>query len=167
MSEPTISEYFRKKQLIERLSKELQALEESETVKRKVAIESDIKVMLDKYDMSAIDLIESIRALYDVDGEPAFESGVYQPAPSGGEDARGSVDTSDQTGDSSPASVPGSTGEDGPRPGKPVTRRRVKIYTNPDTGESVRTRGSNHRTLNLWRQRYGREIVDTWWKFED
>lgn len=48
----------------------------------------------------------------------------------------------------------------------PVSRRQTKVYTNPHTGEVVRTRGSNHRILNEWRREYGPEVVDEWWVTE-
>lgn len=40
--------------------------------------------------------------------------------------------------------------------------RRMFIYRNPHTGETVRTRGGNHTTLNEWREKYGAEKVDSW-----
>lgn len=42
-------------------------------------------------------------------------------------------------------------------------RRKLRVYTNPHTGEEVKTRGANHRTLNEWRTQYGRDAVDQWW----
>lgn len=43
-----------------------------------------------------------------------------------------------------------------------VTRTGKRTYTNPHTGESVVTRGSNHRTVNQWREQYGSEEVEKW-----
>lgn len=40
--------------------------------------------------------------------------------------------------------------------------RPLSIYLNPHTGEEVRTRGGNHKTLNAWRVKYGREEVSNW-----
>lgn len=169
MSEPTISEYFRKKQLIEQLSRELQALEESEAVRRRVAIEADIQAMLDTYDLSPNELVESVRALYNMEldsadgvagGTSQSEGKVVTGEGKAAQDQKAiSTDAGSSQADS-PASAK-------PQPGKPVTRRRVKVYTNPNTGETVRTRGSNHRTLNLWRQRYGHDLVDSWWVYEE
>ncbi len=41
-------------------------------------------------------------------------------------------------------------------------KRPMKTYTNPHTGEVVKTRGGNHKTLNEWRQEYGKETVQSW-----
>lgn len=41
-------------------------------------------------------------------------------------------------------------------------RRPLKTYTNPHTGEVVKTRGGNHKTLNEWRSEYGRDAVQSW-----
>lgn len=40
--------------------------------------------------------------------------------------------------------------------------RPIKTYKNPHTGEQVKTRGGNQKTLNAWRTEYGREVVATW-----
>lgn len=45
----------------------------------------------------------------------------------------------------------------------PGGRRQTRKYTNPHTGEVVKTRGGNHRVLNEWRKRYGADVVDGWW----
>ncbi|WP_348701302.1 histone-like nucleoid-structuring protein, MvaT/MvaU family [uncultured Marinobacter sp.] len=41
-------------------------------------------------------------------------------------------------------------------------KRPLKIYKNPHTGEVVKTRGGNHKTLNEWRDKYGKEAVQGW-----
>ncbi len=41
-------------------------------------------------------------------------------------------------------------------------KRALKTYRNPHTGEVVQTRGGNHRTLNQWREQYGKEAVQSW-----
>lgn len=41
-------------------------------------------------------------------------------------------------------------------------KRPLKTYTNPNTGEVVKTRGGNHKTLNEWREQYGKETVQSW-----
>lgn len=38
----------------------------------------------------------------------------------------------------------------------------VKVFRNPYTRETVKTRGFNHHTLNEWRKRHGRLTVQTW-----
>ncbi|MAM88991.1 MAG: H-NS histone [unclassified Hahellaceae] len=40
--------------------------------------------------------------------------------------------------------------------------RTLKTYRNPKTGEEVKTRGGNHKTLNAWRKKYGKEAVNSW-----
>lgn len=41
-------------------------------------------------------------------------------------------------------------------------KRPLKTYKNPHTGEVVKTRGGNHKTLNEWRQKHGKEAVQGW-----
>jgi hypothetical protein len=41
-------------------------------------------------------------------------------------------------------------------------KRPMKTYKNPHTGEVVKTRGGNHKTLNEWRQKWGKEAVQSW-----
>ncbi|MBW7470437.1 histone-like nucleoid-structuring protein, MvaT/MvaU family [Marinobacter sp. F4218] len=41
-------------------------------------------------------------------------------------------------------------------------KRPMKTYKNPHTGEIVKTRGGNHKTLNEWREKYGKEAVQSW-----
>ena len=41
-------------------------------------------------------------------------------------------------------------------------KRPLKTYKNPHTGEVVKTRGGNHKTLNEWRQKYGKDAVQSW-----
>lgn len=41
-------------------------------------------------------------------------------------------------------------------------RRPEKTYRNPHTGEVVITRGGNHKTLNEWREKHGKEAVQSW-----
>ncbi|WP_028238121.1 histone-like nucleoid-structuring protein, MvaT/MvaU family [Stutzerimonas azotifigens] len=40
--------------------------------------------------------------------------------------------------------------------------RRVKRYTNPHTGETVETKGGNHKVLKAWKQQYGDKTVESW-----
>lgn len=48
-------------------------------------------------------------------------------------------------------------------PAKGTRRARVaKTYTNPHTGETVVTRGGNHRQLREWREKYGSVEVASW-----
>jgi hypothetical protein len=48
----------------------------------------------------------------------------------------------------------GSTSARRPRP--------LRVYKNPHTGEVVKTKGGNHKTLKEWRDKYGKEAVDSW-----
>src|SRR5690554_6395787 len=41
-------------------------------------------------------------------------------------------------------------------------KRPLKTYKNPHTGEVVKSRGGNHKTLNEWRDKYGKEAVQSW-----
>ena len=41
-------------------------------------------------------------------------------------------------------------------------KRPMKTYKNPQTGEVVQTRGGNHKTLNEWRKKHGKETVQSW-----
>ncbi|WP_148863373.1 histone-like nucleoid-structuring protein, MvaT/MvaU family [Marinobacter fonticola] len=41
-------------------------------------------------------------------------------------------------------------------------KRPLKTYKNPNTGEVVKTRGGNHKTLNEWRDKYGKDAVQGW-----
>lgn len=59
------------------------------------------------------------------------------------------------------------TGAKGGRaPGAPLKRTRkaraVKMYKNPHTGEMVKTKGGNHKTLKAWKAEYGSDVVESW-----
>jgi len=41
-------------------------------------------------------------------------------------------------------------------------KRPLKTYRNPHTGEVVKSRGGNQKTLNEWRRKYGKEAVQSW-----
>lgn len=51
-----------------------------------------------------------------------------------------------------------------PTPGKAESgrTRALQVYKNPETGEVVKTRGGNQKTLNEWREEYGAETVRSW-----
>ncbi|MES3708630.1 DNA binding protein [Pseudomonas putida] len=40
--------------------------------------------------------------------------------------------------------------------------REVKVYKNPHNGETIETKGGNHRLLKEWKQEYGAETVEAW-----
>lgn len=40
--------------------------------------------------------------------------------------------------------------------------RQLKVYKNPHNGETIETKGGNHKTLKAWKQQYGAETVESW-----
>ncbi|WP_447649167.1 histone-like nucleoid-structuring protein, MvaT/MvaU family [Pseudomonas abietaniphila] len=40
--------------------------------------------------------------------------------------------------------------------------RAVKIYKNPHNGETVETKGGNHKTLKAWKAEHGSDEVESW-----
>ncbi|MNC46090.1 hypothetical protein D3C75_950900 [compost metagenome] len=42
--------------------------------------------------------------------------------------------------------------------------RQVKVYTNPHNGETVETKGGNHKVLKEWKTKYGAATVESWLK---
>ena len=40
--------------------------------------------------------------------------------------------------------------------------RRLKIFKNPYTGETVETRGGNHKVLKAWKSEYNLANIDEW-----
>ncbi|MDC3123541.1 H-NS histone family protein [Gammaproteobacteria bacterium] len=40
--------------------------------------------------------------------------------------------------------------------------RKLKIFKNPNTGETVETRGGNHRVLKAWKSKYELTNIDEW-----
>lgn len=40
--------------------------------------------------------------------------------------------------------------------------RRVKQYTNPNTGDVIETKGGNHKTLKEWKATWGADTVESW-----
>ncbi|MCQ4345973.1 DNA binding protein [Pseudomonas stutzeri] len=40
--------------------------------------------------------------------------------------------------------------------------RKVKQYQNPHTGETIQTKGGNHKTLKEWKATWGNETVESW-----
>ncbi|HCL3538930.1 TPA: H-NS histone, partial [Pseudomonas aeruginosa] len=37
-----------------------------------------------------------------------------------------------------------------------------KIYEHPDTKERIETKGGNHKTLKVWKEEHGSEMVESW-----
>ncbi|WP_219096337.1 histone-like nucleoid-structuring protein, MvaT/MvaU family [Pseudomonas sp. UMAB-40] len=47
--------------------------------------------------------------------------------------------------------------------GKKVRKPRLlKVYRNPETGETVETKGGNHAGLKKWKAEYGSDVVEGW-----
>ncbi|MCQ4256523.1 histone-like nucleoid-structuring protein, MvaT/MvaU family [Stutzerimonas stutzeri] len=44
----------------------------------------------------------------------------------------------------------------------PRRQRQVKVYKNPETGETIETKGGNHKVLKAWKEQYGAEQVEGW-----
>ncbi|AUZ62035.1 transcriptional regulator MvaT, P16 subunit (plasmid) [Pseudomonas sp. XWY-1] len=40
--------------------------------------------------------------------------------------------------------------------------REVKVYKNPHSGETIETKGGNHRLLKEWKTQYGGDVVESW-----
>lgn len=40
--------------------------------------------------------------------------------------------------------------------------RAVKVYKNPHTGETVETKGGNHKVLKAWKAEHGNDTVESW-----
>lgn len=53
----------------------------------------------------------------------------------------------------------------GPSESAPTAQRRsrqLKTYKNPHNGETIETKGGNHKTLKAWKQQYGADTVESW-----
>lgn len=40
--------------------------------------------------------------------------------------------------------------------------RKVKQYKNPHTGDTIETKGGNHKTLKEWKAKWGSDVVEGW-----
>lgn len=40
--------------------------------------------------------------------------------------------------------------------------REMKVYKNPNSGETIQTKGGNHKQLKEWKAEYGAEVVESW-----
>lgn len=49
-----------------------------------------------------------------------------------------------------------------PAPAAQRRSRQLKIYKNPHNGETIETKGGNHKTLKAWKQQHGAETVESW-----
>lgn len=117
-----INDYYQKKQLMEKLTAEINQLEQDQSLKHELAFESSIRELMAEYDKSPKHVLQILAAI-----DPSIAG----------------------------AKAEGSTG--GTR-----AKRPMKTYKNPHTGEEVETRGGNHKVLNEWRQKHGKEAVQSW-----
>jgi hypothetical protein len=44
----------------------------------------------------------------------------------------------------------------------PRKQRKLKIYTNPLTNETIETRGGNHKILKAWKNQYPTQNIEEW-----
>jgi len=116
-----ITDYYQKKQLMEKLTEELRQLEQDQALRGELEFEEKVKGLMSEYGKSPKDVLQILSAI--------------DPSISGGK----------------------SDGASGTRPKRPL-----KTYVNPNTGETVKTRGGNHKVLNEWRDQYGKEAVQSW-----
>ena len=116
-----INDYYQKKQLMEKLSAELEQLEKDQALKGELEFENKVRALMKEYDKSPKDVLQILSAI--------------DPSVSGAK--------ADTTAGSRP-------------------KRPMKTYKNPHTGEVVKTRGGNHKTLDEWRQKHGKEAVQSW-----
>lgn len=49
-----------------------------------------------------------------------------------------------------------------PAPTQQRRTRQLKAYKNPHNGETIETKGGNHKTLKAWKQQYGGDTVESW-----
>lgn len=44
----------------------------------------------------------------------------------------------------------------------PRRERKVKVYVNPHTQETIETKGGNHKLLKAWKEEHGSDEVESW-----
>ncbi len=49
----------------------------------------------------------------------------------------------------------------------PKRIHRAKQYRNPHTGETIETKGGNHKLLKEWKNQWGAETVESWATIQD
>lgn len=50
------------------------------------------------------------------------------------------------------------------KPSSTRRTRKMKQYSNPNTGEVIETKGGNHKTLKEWKAKWGAAVVEGWAK---
>ncbi len=57
---------------------------------------------------------------------------------------------------------PKGTSSRGAKAGAGKRTRKAKQYKNPNTGETIETKGGNHKVLKAWKAQYGNDVVEGW-----
>lgn len=106
-------------------------------------------------DIDAIDKrLDKMRSNPDLQGDLAFHNELVDLMKEHGKSGEDVITLLDPN---HPLAAHSSNGE--ARARKP---RVAKTYTNPHTGESLTTRGGNHKTLKAWKAEYGSATVESW-----
>ncbi|OEY65144.1 histone-like nucleoid-structuring protein, MvaT/MvaU family [Marinobacter sp. X15-166B] len=58
-----INDYYQKKQLMEKLSEELRALEQDQTLQQQLKFEDEVRAMMKEYNKSAKDVLQVLKAI--------------------------------------------------------------------------------------------------------
>lgn len=114
-----LNDYYQKKQLLEKLSEQLNELEEDQGLKKDLEFENKVRKLMKEYDKDARNALNILAAIDPSIGTDGSVKNVRAPRP-------------------------------------------LVTYNNPHTGEVVKTRGGNHKTLKAWREKWGKEEVQNW-----
>lgn len=49
-----------------------------------------------------------------------------------------------------------------PASGGAKRTRKMKQYKNPHNGQTIETKGGNHKVLKAWKEQYGSDVVEGW-----
>lgn len=132
-----IDHYLEKRRLTEHLSQEVADMEQqSEEVRAVLELKKTLEALMKKQRVDARQVLGALR-LIDDDIDKMFRS----------------------SGERTPPIRPTT-----PAPAKKTNRQSkpLQTYQNPHTGEIVKTRGGNHKVLNAWRDKYGKDTVNGW-----
>lgn len=126
------AQYLETVNAIDSLSDKAAALKSDPEVKKVMDFQKKLNTLMDKYGISDKQVVQ----LLGVESSPAPAAKKGRP--------KAAVKSKAKAGDKRRASRP------------------MKTYVNPETGETVKTKGGNHKVLNAWRDQYGKEAVDSW-----
>jgi hypothetical protein len=73
-----INDYYQKKQLVEKLSEELQQLEQDNSLKQELKFEQDVRNLMGQYDKSPRDVLEILATI-----DPSLAGGKVESSPTG------------------------------------------------------------------------------------